>query len=147
MTQLMDQPLLSSQLSLYHYFCLRCDRKEFSISEVNENAVIDYRVGEITCGKCGEVLTDRMVNSSSEVIMYQEDFDNGVEKKARSSLKSDYLGSDETVFLNGPENLRKAVERAQRAISSRKDKIILGKLHLVNELCSKMNLTSAIKVC
>jgi transcription initiation factor TFIIIB Brf1 subunit/transcription initiation factor TFIIB len=130
----------------HHHFCMKCDKKEFSSFEINENLLIDTRAGEMICGKCGTILVDRIINMGSEEVMYDEDYETGNSSKSRSAGHSEFLGFDESVFVNGPEAFRQALERAQKASANRKEMKIISQITLVNELCSKMNLTMEIKV-
>jgi transcription initiation factor TFIIB len=128
-----------------HHFCLKCDKKEFCYSEINENLVIDYRAGDLICGQCGEILSDRLINSCNEEITYAEDAEIG-QNRSRTSGHSEFFGSQESVFVCGPTELRKSLQRAQMLTASRKEKVILANIVLVNELCSKLNLNTTIKV-
>lgn len=115
--------------------CVRCNMT---------NLVIDNRSGDVICSNCGEIISDRIINSSCEEIMYAEDHEAG--KLTRTSGLGESLGSSETVLVGGLVNQKDSLERAQKASINRKEHSVLGHLFIVNELCAKMNLTATIKV-
>ena len=129
-----------------HYFCMKCDKKEFSGTEINENLIIDEKAGDIICGQCGDVLYEKLIFHGNESVMYAEDYEMG-NNRSRVSGHSEYFGSQETIFVQGPEELRKSLERAQKLLENRREKVIVSNIPLVNDLCCKLNLTTSIKVC
>jgi hypothetical protein len=52
----------------------------------------------------------------------------------------------QTVFVNGPETLRKSLEKAQQLSADKKEKSIIGNLGTVSEMCAKLNLIRPIQV-
>ncbi len=56
------------------------------------------------------------------------------------------IGSMQTMFVNGPEHIRKALEKAQQMSSDKKETSILGNLGSLNEMCSKLILIRSIQV-
>lgn len=140
--------LFSTDSSLpYHYFCFSCDKKEFSLTEINENLIIDYRGGDLICGQCGQILSDRLIYQGNEEMKYSEDYEAGIgASRSRTSGKSHYYGCEITSWKEGPEELRKTLERAQNLTLNRKERIISSSIGLVNELACKLNLTTTIKV-
>jgi transcription initiation factor TFIIIB Brf1 subunit/transcription initiation factor TFIIB len=126
-------------VDLYDYFsqrqCIRCNMT---------NLVIDHCSGDVICSNCGEIISDRIINTACEEIVYADDHEAG--KLTRTSGFGESLGSNETLLIGGLENQKEALERAQKAGIDRKEHSVLGHLFIVNELCAKMNLTSKIKV-
>ncbi len=116
-----------------------------SAYEHNQDIFIDERNGDIICLKCGEVLYGRIVNPGAEEILYQEDYESG-QISTRTSGKGEYFGSQDTIYVAGPEEYRKILDRAQRAIANKKDKKIMANLLLINDLAGKLNVTPAVKV-
>jgi len=115
-------------------------------SHCNQSSlIIDNRSGDVICSGCGDIFVGRFMNSGSEENVYAEDQENG-RKLTRSSGLAESLGSTETILVAGPENERKALERANKLTVNRKEHAVLSHLFIVNELCTRLNLTPSIKV-
>lgn len=118
--------------------CYRCHEKRL---------ILDYQSGDIICCNCGEIISDRIIDESNEVHIYEND--NSTKKSSRSSGFSDSIGCYQTTFVSSNSsnnNLVQSLERAQKLSADPKELKVLMHLSLVNETCSKMNLTTSIKV-
>ena len=118
--------------------CYRCHEKRL---------ILDYQSGDIICCNCGEIISDRIIDESNEVHVYEND--TSTKKSSRSSGLSDSIGCYQTTFVSSNSNnnnLVQSLERAQKLSADPKEQKVLMHLSLVNETCSKMNLSTSIKV-
>ncbi len=115
--------------------CFRC---------FGTDLILDYKAGDIICRECGEIVSDRCIDEGNEVLSYADG--DGKSQTSRSSGMVDMFGCMQTMFVNGPENLRKSLEKAQQMSSNRKEMTVLGNLNILNEMCAKLNLIRTIQV-
>jgi transcription initiation factor TFIIB len=106
--------------------------------------VLDYKAGDVICRSCGEVVADRIIDEGNEVKFYMDDDD--PHKSSRTSGFAESIGSLQTSFVTSSDSLKRTLERAQRFSSDKQELVALSSMHLVTEMCSKMNLTLPIKV-
>jgi transcription initiation factor TFIIIB Brf1 subunit/transcription initiation factor TFIIB len=106
--------------------------------------VLDFKAGDIICRNCGEIVSDRCIDEGNEVLSYSDG--DGKSQASRSSGMVDMFGCMQTMFVNGPESLRKSLEKAQQMSSDKKEKSVFGNLNVLNEMCAKLNLIRTIQV-
>lgn len=114
--------------------CYSCSGREIHI---------DYKAGDVICGLCGVVQSDRLIDQGNETNCYEEDEGRS---SSRTSGLAESLGSSTLLFVAGSEKDRLVLERAQRAAASRKENVVLAHLAQINGLSARMNLSPAIKV-
>lgn len=134
----LDKVNMNTALNYSNTPCYRCQEKRL---------ILDYQCGDVICCNCGEIISDRIIDEGNEVHMY--DNDSSANKSSRSSGFADSIGSYQTSFVASNRNslnLVQSLERAQKLSSDPREMKVLKHLYLVNEMCSKMNLTASIKV-
>ncbi len=117
--------------------CIRCH---------GQNIETYFETGDVVCTDCGEVLASRLIDTHLEDIIYSEDRELGHTIQTRSSGLGESLGSDEICFNSNDSNLMTILNRAKRYLIQPKEKLILGYLKDINDICSRMHLIVNIKV-
>lgn len=129
---------MNTALNYSNMLCYRCKEKRL---------ILDYQSGDIICCNCGEIISDRIIDEGNDVHVY--DNDSSTKKSSRSSGFAESIGCYQTSFVTSNSNnmnLVQSLERAQKLSSDPKELKVLMHMGLVNEMCSKMNLTVSIKV-
>ena len=129
---------MNTALNYSNMQCYRCKEKRL---------ILDYQSGDIICCNCGEIISDRIIDEGNDVHVY--DNDSSTKKSSRSSGFAESIGCYQTSFVTSNSNnmnLVQSLERAQKLSSDPKELKVLMHMGLVNEMCSKMNLTVSIKV-
>lgn len=130
--------MMNTALNYSNMQCYRCKEKRL---------ILDYQSGDIICCNCGEIISDRIIDEGNDVHVY--DNDSSTKKSSRSSGFAESIGCYQTSFVTSNSNnmnLVQSLERAQKLSSDPKELKVLMHMGLVNEMCSKMNLTVSIKV-
>ena len=110
--------------------CFRC---------LSLDIVTDTTRGDVICRGCGEVLTERLIDSSAEWRSFEEDEGRPAEGQ-RAERPSGAYGLSQTVFTGGTEAQRTAMQRAQQEVENKVEVKILHNLEIVKNICARLNL-------
>ena len=105
---------------------------------------VQYSTGDVVCIDCGEVIS-HVISEANEVLDYSGNDDSAHHTSRVSGLSSSFI-STQTEFVDGPENVRAALKRAQVFSQDKHESLITRNICVVNDYCDRLNLGRTVQV-